>query len=72
MQRYLVGAAVLALTAGAAQAGGLDRSQQSVLSVFSPDNTFDLSFGVVTPTITGSDALGTDYDVGESYTQIGL
>ncbi|WP_321828545.1 outer membrane protein transport protein [Thalassovita sp.] len=72
MQRYLVGAAVLALTAGAAQAGGLDRSQQSVLSLFSPDNTFDLSFGVVTPTITGSDALGTDYDVGESYTQIGL
>lgn len=72
MQRYLVGAAVLALTAGMAQAGGLDRSNQSVLSVFAPDDAFDVSFGVVTPKITGSDGLGASYDVGESYTQFGL
>ncbi|MBS0122683.1 outer membrane protein transport protein [Thetidibacter halocola] len=77
MKTYLMnGAAALALTAGAVSAGGLDRSGQSVMSVFSPDNTVTTTVGVVIPSFTGSDVAGSggsgSYDVGETYTQYGL
>ncbi len=72
MKKILVSASALALAAGSASAAGLDRSGQSVLSIFDADNTAALSFGYVQPSVTGTDALGNDYDVGESYTQLGL
>ena len=62
----------LALAASAAGAAGLDRSGQSILPIFADDNTAALSFGFVDPSVTGTDDLGNDYDVGESYTQTGL
>ncbi|WP_146585481.1 outer membrane protein transport protein [Puniceibacterium confluentis] len=72
MKKILVSASALALAAGSASAAGLDRSGQSVLSIFDADNTATLSFGYVQPSVTGRDALGNKYDVGENYTQTGL
>ncbi|MFZ5963764.1 outer membrane protein transport protein [Thalassococcus sp. BH17M4-6] len=72
MNRILLGASALALAAGAASAGGLDRSGQSVMSIFDADNTGSVSFGLVTPSVTGSDAAGNDYDVGDTYSQFGM
>lgn len=53
MQRYMVGAAVLALTAGAAQAGGIDRSGQSIAPIFEDGNYVEFSFGHVKPKVSG-------------------
>lgn len=54
-------------------AGGLDRSGLSVSALFKDPGTLNLSFGSVTPSITGTDIGGPsgDYDVGDSYTQLG-
>ena len=73
MKKTLTGAAVAALAATAAQAGGLDRSGQSVAAIFEEDGTTALSYGIVVPSISGEDIGGTgSYDVGETYTQPGL
>lgn len=72
MKRILVGVSVLALTTGTAFAAGLDRSGQSVSSIFAADGTTALTFGVVTPSITGKDAGGASYDVGKQFIQSGL
>lgn len=53
MQRYLVGAAVLALTAGMAQAGGIDRSGQGIAPIFEDGNYVEFSFGQVSPSVSG-------------------
>lgn len=71
MKKVWLGASALALIAGAASAGGLDRSGQSILPIFDADNSGGFSFGYVMPSVEGTDALGNDYDVGESYSQIG-
>ncbi|WP_370268930.1 hypothetical protein [Nioella sp.] len=69
----LAAAALLASTA-IATAGGLDRSGQSTSAIFSDDGTFNLSFGIVMPSVTGTDTgVGTgSYDVGDNYTQFGF
>lgn len=68
MNKFVAGA-VLALLSSHAQAAGLDRSGQSITSLFASDNTASLSFGHVMPSVTGRDALGNSYDVGENYNQ---
>lgn len=72
MKRVFLSASALALSAGLAQAGGLDRSGQSVSAIFAGDNNASLSFGLVTPSVTGSDDAGNDYDVGDQYIQLGM
>lgn len=72
MKRTLLCASALALGAGSAMAGGLDRSGQSVLAIFDANNTTSVSFGHVMPSVTGEDAAGNDYDVGEDYQQYGF
>ncbi|MBV2361094.1 hypothetical protein KUH32_15115 [Thalassococcus sp. CAU 1522] len=72
MKSVLLGASALALSVGAAHAAGLDRSGQSVMAIFADDNTANLSFGYVMPSVTGKDDLGNDYDVGDAYSVIGL
>lgn len=62
----------LALSAGQTLAGGLDRSGQSISPIFAEPGTASLSYGVVMPSITGSDAGGNTYDVGDTYHQLGL
>lgn len=68
--KYMTAGAALLLTTTAATAGGLDRSGQNILSIFNEDGT-EVSLGYVIPSITGTDAAGTQYDVGESYLQLG-
>ncbi|UWQ20545.1 outer membrane protein transport protein [Jannaschia sp. W003] len=71
-----IATALLATTAIAtgAQAGGLDRSQQSVLSIFDPEDTVSLTFNYVMPDVTGTDfgAGRGSYDVGENYSSTQL
>jgi long-subunit fatty acid transport protein len=71
MNRFVAGA-VLALLSTQAQAAGLDRSGQSTNAIFAADGTASLSFGYVMPSVTGKDALGNKYDVGEAYSQTSL
>ena len=72
MKHVLGCASALALLAGGASAAGLDRSGQSVAAIFAPEGTASLSFGMVRPSVTGTDALGNSYDVGDNYSQYSL
>lgn len=67
MQRYLVGAAVLALTAGMAQAGGLDRSGQGIGFMFEEGNVAELTFGSVSPSVSGALGPVASGDVSPTY-----
>ncbi|MGZ9812398.1 OmpP1/FadL family transporter [Pseudoroseicyclus sp. H15] len=53
MKTLLCGSAALALCAGAVQAGGLDRSGQSVDFIFEPGGYAELSYGMVMPDVSG-------------------
>lgn len=68
MKTTLMGAGALALTAVCAQADGLDRSGQSVGSIFAPDGTVSTSLALVMPSVTGKDLAGNSYDAGRDYT----
>jgi len=69
MKKTLTGATLLALTATTAYSAGLDRSGQSVSAIFAPNGSASVSFGYVTPSVTGRDITGgtETYDVGETY-----
>jgi long-chain fatty acid transport protein len=71
-QIIMVTTALTTLTAGAAFASGLDRSNQSVLSVFDAPHTASASVSHIIPDVTGTDATGAAYDVATSYTQTSL
>ncbi|MFT7191771.1 MAG: long-chain fatty acid transport protein [Sulfitobacter sp.] len=65
---------VLALSATVAGAGGLDRSGQGIGVIFETGNYVELSFGSVTPTVSGTYVGGTQSsgNIGSSYTQLGF
>lgn len=67
MQRYLVGAAVLALTAGTAQAGGIDRSGQGIGFMFEEGNVVELTFGSVSPSVSGTVGAAASGDMSPTY-----
>lgn len=67
MKKSVSGASVLALMAVCAHADGLDRSGQSVSSIFAPSGTASASMGLVMPRVTGKDLAGNEYDAGEDY-----
>lgn len=73
--KYAAGAAAMAIAlSSTANAGGLDRSGQSVQALFDDPGTFGLSLGYVKPSLTGQD-IGTttgDYDAGGSYVPFSL
>ena len=69
--RVLAATAVL-LSTTSVYAAGLDRSFQGVSAIFADDNTVSLSFAHISPSVSGTDALGGSYDVGESYEQTSL
>lgn len=54
-----------------ASAAGLDRSFQSVSSIFGSQGA-SFSFALVNPKVHGSDALGNTYEVGQSYSNVAL
>ena len=65
------GAAVL-LSTSMAGAVGLDRSNQDITAIFETGNYAELSFGYVTPNLTGVDVLGNSIDnVGNAFSQLG-
>ncbi|MBY5932409.1 hypothetical protein KUV51_05305 [Tateyamaria omphalii] len=69
MKTRALAAAALLLSSTSVYAAGLDRSFQNVSSIFAEDNTLSFTFSHVSPDVTGTDALGSSYDVGESYEQ---
>lgn len=58
MKQLALAASALTVAAGTAGAGGLDRSYTPIDMIFEKGNYAELSFGMVQPTITGSDLLG--------------
>ena len=69
MNRFIAAAVAAIATAGAAQAGGLDRSGQSILALFDPEDTLAFSITHVNPDLKGEDVNGPgSYDAGDSYT----
>ncbi len=53
MNRILAGASLLALSTVSAQAGGIDRSGQSMAVIFEQGTYAELSFGSVSPDVSG-------------------
>ena len=71
MQRIFLGLGALALSSTSAMAGGLDRSGQNITSIFETGNYAELSFGYVTPDVTGNFAgLFESGNVGPAYSQL--
>ena len=75
MKSYLTSAGVLALCAGSAVAGGIDRSGQSIASIFEKGNYVELSFGAISPNIAGVSTPGfgnrSSGDMAADYSQLG-
>ncbi|AXI46811.1 hypothetical protein C1J03_12710 [Sulfitobacter sp. SK012] len=53
MKKKLLASVAFSLSAYTAQAGGLDRSGQDIGIIFESGNLFELSFGLVNPSLTG-------------------
>lgn len=71
MKKTLTTGAALLLTTTAAFAGGLDRSGQGVGILFEDGNVVELSFGSVTPDVSGTGFSGGSGNMAESYVQLG-
>ncbi len=72
MKHYTLTAAALALTAGAAHAGGIDRSGTPIDALFEKGNYAELSFAYIIPDVTGNDVLGNGYsNVADSFALFG-
>lgn len=54
MKNILTVGAALMLTTTAATAGGIDRSGQSIGAIFEDGKYVELSYGYVTPSVSGS------------------
>lgn len=81
MKTILAAAGVAALSAGTAQAGGIERTAQSIAIIFEAGNYAELSFGSVTPKVSGVGAPANPAsptpgvpsgDMAADYTQIGF
>lgn len=76
MKRILTTAAALAAAATGANAGALDRSGQSIASIFELGNYAELSFGSISPSVEGTSAAGLGSrpsgDMAGDYLQLGL
>jgi long-chain fatty acid transport protein len=76
MKTYLSSVGILALCAGTAMAGGIDRSGQGNGALFEKGRYLELSFGFVSPSVSGNDVAafggGPSGDVAASYTQLGF
>jgi len=76
MKNVLTAGAHLLLTTTIAQAGGLDRSGQGVGIIFKDGNVVELTFGQITPDLTGTIGVGPfageSDNIGPSYSQLGM
>ncbi|AWD20495.1 OmpP1/FadL family transporter [Pseudogemmobacter blasticus] len=55
MKKLMTSVAALAAAAGMAEAGGVDRSGQSIGIIFEKGNYVELSYGVINPNVSGTD-----------------
>jgi long-chain fatty acid transport protein len=73
MKVWVTGASVLAITAGMAVAGGIDRSGQNIGILFEPGRVVELSFGAINPSVDGTDVLGAPTgNVAGNFSQVAL
>lgn len=77
MTKSLLAAGIVCLSSTMVYAGGLDRSGQSVAAIFEAGNYMEISFGQITPNVTGSfvPAPGVGFESGNiapSYSQFGF
>lgn len=76
MNKIMTAGAALLMTTTIASAAGLDRSGQSVTALFEDGNYAELSYGSVSPTVSGNmnPLLGSapSGDISPSYNQLGL
>jgi long-chain fatty acid transport protein len=76
MMKFLLTVSAVALSTTSVFAGGIDRSGQGLGILFEKGRVVELSFGAVSPDLTGTDvaAFGgrSTGDVARSYTQIGI
>lgn len=75
MKHYLCSAGIFALCAGGATAGGIDRSGQSIASIFEKGSYVELSFGSISPNVSGISTPGfgnrPSGDMTSTYSQVG-
>ena len=78
MNHYLGSVGVIAICAGGAFAGGIDRSGQSIAAIFEKGRYVELSFGAVSPNISGVSTVfavggpgNWSGDMASDYTQLG-
>ncbi len=76
MKTYMTAGAALLMTTGIAAAGGLDRSGQGIGVIFEDGAYAELSFGSVTPRVSGTASVpfgsAPSGEMANSYTQLGL
>ena len=72
MKNIAAASAALALLSTTTLAGGLDRSGQDITWIFDDSGTLTASAGRVTPSVTGTDDLGNNYDVAAGYNRTSL
>lgn len=74
MKRILMTTAAAVALAGSAQAGGIDRSGQSIGVIFETGNYAELSFGSVSPSVSGTSVIGLGNrpsgDMADDYSQV--
>jgi long-chain fatty acid transport protein len=64
---------VTALTTNAVQAGGIERSNQSLAFLFEQGRLIELSFGRIAPELSGTDRASQQTgNVAQDFTQLGL
>ena len=71
MKQFAIAAAALTAAASTATAGGVDRSGQSIAPLYQEGNYAEISFGVVSPSVSGTVGPAASGDVAESYSQFG-
>ncbi|MRU14161.1 hypothetical protein FDP25_01840 [Roseovarius sp. A21] len=71
MKKLAFAAAALTAAAGTATAGGIDRSGQSIGALFQEGNYAELSFGTVSPSVSGSVVGLASGDMADTYWQLG-
>lgn len=76
MRNILSAVSMLAISASAASAGGIDRSNQGIGILFEKDRVVELSLGQISPTVSGTDVAafgGRDTgNIADDFGQVGL
>ena len=72
MKQFAIAAAALTAAASTATAGGVDRSGQSIAPLYQEGTYAEISFGVVSPSVSGTQPPGAaSGDMADSYSQFG-